>query len=158
VAWINDSNGFVDVSLVTLLPKNGGKKEYDIKGMKHLVSRLDYLDQFVVLEKQQAYPKQGSVSTFKTGYGYGLWAGILSALNLDYVTVHPRVWQKQLIPGVAGETKQRSIAKAHELFPDVSLRLSSRHRVDHDGLSDALLLAEWGRRNYKFIQATKGDR
>lgn len=134
--------------------KNGGKKEYNIEHMARLLYYQDKSTAFVVLEKQQAYPKQGSVSTFKTGMGYGIWLGILSALNLDYVTVHPKTWQQALIPGKAGETKIRSVAMAKKLFPDVSLRISSRAKNDHDGLSDALLLAEYGRRIYKLHKAT----
>lgn len=129
-----------------------GKKEYDLDSMRGLLWNARG---FLVIERQQAFPGQGVVSTFKTGRGYGLWEGVAVGLGIDYVTVRPRVWQTEMIPGKAGETKQRSIAKAHELFPDVSLRISPRHRVDHHGKSDSLLIAEWGRRNYKFIQATK---
>lgn len=146
---------FVDVQMVPLLPQKSGKKEYDIRGMADMIDFGDGENNqvFVVLEKQHAFPKQGVVSTGSIMRGYGIWEGILSALNLDYITVPPQTWQKELIPGKTGETKQRSIAMAGKLFPEVSL-FAGKGRTPHHGLSDALLIAEYARRVYKFHKAT----
>ena len=37
----------------------------------------------VCIEKQQSMPGQGVSSTFSTGYGFGLWIGILDHLVLE---------------------------------------------------------------------------
>jgi hypothetical protein len=52
-----------------------------------------------------------------------------------------------MLEGTQGDdTKQRSIIAAKRLFPEVSLRRTERSRKDDDGISDAILLAEYGRR------------
>jgi hypothetical protein len=43
-------------------------------------------------------------------------------------------------------SKNTSIAVCKRLFPDVSLLPSERCRKDHDGMAEALLMAEYARR------------
>lgn len=138
------------------MPAKSGKKEYDIKAMADAL-RFPHNNVFVGLERQQAFHGQGVVSTGSIMRGFGLWEGILAGLGLDYIVIHPQKWQKEIIPGKAGETKQRSIAMAKKLFPETSLRVSSRAKNDHHGLSDSLLIAVYASRIYKFHQATKGE-
>jgi len=42
-----------------------------------------------------------------------------------------------------------SIVAAHRIFPDVSLKRSSRSLKDDDNFADSLLMAEYGRRHFK---------
>lgn len=139
-----------------LLPANSGKREYSQMAMSDAL-RFVHNDVFVAIEKQQAFPGQGVVSTFKTGYGYGLWLGILAGLQLDYIVVPPKKWQAEMIPGKEGSTKERSIAMAFILFPEVSLLPTERSKIPHDGMADSLCLAEYARRVHKFHQATKEE-
>ena len=60
--------------------------------------------------------------------------------------VSPTSWTKEMLRGVPGDGKGRNILAAKRLFPDVDLRKSDRARVDHDGICDALLICEFGRR------------
>lgn len=105
----------------------------------------------VVIERQQAMPylmvdkngkekRQGSASTFKTGMGYGIYLGILGALELPHAIVGAQTWQKEMYQGAVGEGKDRSIYIAQQLFPDLKFKKS------HHGRADALLIAEYGRR------------
>ena len=58
-------------------------------------------------------------------------------------------WQKDILKGVPhgpGETKSASITVAKRLFGGVSLKRTAKCRKDCDGMADALLLAEYGRR------------
>lgn len=142
----------VQVCRVPLVPQTSARREYDLKAMRALVN-FDKEQTFATLEKQQAFHGQGVVSTGSIMRGFGLWEGILTGLGIDYMVVRPQKWQKEMIPGKAGETKQRSIAMAKRLFPGTSLRVSSRGKNDHHGMSDALLISEYGRRTYKFHQA-----
>lgn len=98
---------------------------------------------FVVLERQQAMPKQGVRSMFSLGHGYGLWEGILAALELPYEIVGPQVWQKEMLGSVKGKDAAR--AKALQLFPQLTEQLSLKK---HHGRADALLMAEFARRKY----------
>ena len=98
--------------------------------------------QFFV-EHVHAMPKQGVTSTFNFGMGFGRILGILEAFNRKYTLVKPQVWKKVI--GVTAD-KQTSIDKCKELFPKVSLLPTPRCRVPSDGLAEALLIAEYGRR------------
>ena len=99
-----------------------------------------------VLEKVHAMPHQGVTSTFNFGMSFGYIKGVLEANGIHYKLIDPRTWQNafNLRPK---HTKEDSIAKVKELFPAVNLKPTRRSRKDSDGMSDALLIAEWGREN-----------
>ena len=50
--------------------------------------KLAYHVVLVVTEKQQCRPLEGRTSILKTGYGWGLWVGMLAALALPYKCNH----------------------------------------------------------------------
>ena len=91
-----------------------------------------------VVEIQSAYPKQGVVSSFKTGKGYGEILGCLAALRIPYRLVAPGTWKRAM--GVSAD-KEQARAKARERWPTASLS----RKKDH-GRAEALLLAEYLRR------------
>lgn len=124
----------------------------DIKAMKYEPKTLiELLKQFAddshvqfFVEHVHAMPKQGVTSTFNFGMGFGRILGILEAFNRDYILVKPQTWKRAM--GVTAD-KQTSIRKSQELFPQVSLLPTPRCRVPSDGLAEALLIAEYGRRS-----------
>lgn len=104
----------------------------------------------VFLEKAQAMPKNGAVSMFNYGTGYGIIQGILLALKIPHTLVPPGLWTKQLHAGIMGSLpKKKSLEAARRLFPEVDLKdpCSPRSKVPHEGIVDALLIAEYGRRH-----------
>jgi len=126
--------------------KAGKKQEFDPAGMAELLAGR-YLAR-IVLEKSQAMPaklhgrRQGVSSTFQTGYGFGLWVGILAELRAPYDVTHPRTWQARMLRDVPStDTKGRSLLRARQLWPDQIGRLG---KTKH-GRSDALLMAEFAR-------------
>ena len=123
---------------------NAGKQIYDIAEMAHTIRRMSLLgDAAVVLEQQQAMPKQGVSSTFTIGRGFGIWQGILATLEVPYRTVRPVVWTRQVFAGMPGEGKFRSIQFALQMFPGIELT-PQRCRKPKDGRADAACLAYWG--------------
>ncbi len=96
----------------------------------------------VFLEKVGPMPKQGVVSMFGFGKGYGIWIGILSALKIPYTLVTPQSWKKEIMGGGAKE-KDAARIRAQQLFPKLSADLSRKKDI---GRADALLIAEYGRR------------
>lgn len=101
----------------------------------------------VVIEKQQARPMEGRSSIFTTGYGFGMWIGILAALRYSYSVEHPATWTR----GVFGskpkgdERKARAITTAAARVPSLPLTWG-RRKKPHDGLADAACLALYGMR------------
>ena len=72
-------------------------------------------------------------------YGCG---GVLAALRVPYESIAPSAWKAQMgIP--KGATKDVSRARALALFPALAEQLA---RKKDDGRAEALLLAEWRRR------------
>lgn len=95
------------------------------------------------LERVTAMPKQGVTSMFKFGENFGFIQGLLAAYAVPYELVTPRKWKKEF--QVTGD-KNSAVAVCKRLFPDINLRKTDRCRKDHDGMAEALLLAEYARR------------
>lgn len=118
---------------------------------------------FVVIERQQPLPPVlgggkgagGSVANFGRGRA-ALFEGMLDWAGIEYRLVNPREWQDEMLPLRGGSTKDRSIIQAKKLFPGVSLYPTARSRKESDGLSDALLLAEFGRRRLANVETAPG--
>jgi len=100
----------------------------------------------VMLEEVHAMPKQGVTSMFNFGKNFGVILGILEAMRVPYDLVTPRKWKAEF--GLNGD-KKKSIECCKRLFPCIDLKKSDRSKKDHDGMAEALLLAEYGRRKLK---------
>ncbi len=92
------------------------------------------------VEQVNAMPKQGVVSQFKFGANFGAWKGILASFRIPFRTVRPQEWQKGIVPKNDGAEKP-SLAVARRMFPAAELL----RKKDH-GRADALLIADWARR------------
>ena len=96
-----------------------------------------------IIERVASMPKQGVVSTFTFCENYGALRMPLIAVGVPFESVSPGVWQRPFnLPTIksAGSKvakKNAHKARAQELFPGV--------KITH-AVADALLLAEWGRR------------
>lgn len=109
---------------------------------------LCYLDSeryrlFCVLEHVGARPGQGSVSMFNFGANFGFIRGLLSANRIPYELVRPQKWKKHFS---CTSDKNTSIEVAKRLFPNIDLRRTPKCKGPHDGICEALLMAEYGRR------------
>lgn len=97
-----------------------------------------------VLEHVGAMPGQGVTSMFSFGENFGYIKGLLEAFEIPYELVRPQRWKKEF--GISG--KNQSVEVCKRLFPGVSLRRTERCKKDHDGMAEALLMAEYARRHY----------
>jgi crossover junction endodeoxyribonuclease RuvC len=100
------------------------------------------------LEKAQAMPNQGVVSMFNYGSHFGSLVGILSTLGAVYTLVPPQTWTSKLHTGYDGSSKEKSLKLAKDIFPGEEFLISERSKKPHEGLIDAALIAEFGRRKY----------
>lgn len=114
----------------------------------------------VVIEYQQAMPDslrgkgdacqvcgrsrktQSSNASFGTGFGYGLWIGIVKAQQLPLEIVHPSSWKRRMMADFGGG-KDASILRAKNLSPTAADRL--KRKKDH-GRAEALLLCHYAQR------------
>ena len=97
-----------------------------------------------VLEQVGALPGHGATSMFSFGENFGYIKGLLEAYQIPYELVRPQRWKKAF--GISG--KNQSVEVCKRLFPGVSLRRTERCKKDHDGMAEALLMAEYARRNH----------
>ena len=95
------------------------------------------------LEKVGARPGQGVVSMFSFGQSVGYIKGVLEAFKIPYQEITPQKWKREF--GLNSE-KAASAEVCRKLFPDVSLLASPRCKKPHDGMAEALLMAEYARR------------
>jgi crossover junction endodeoxyribonuclease RuvC len=128
------------------MPVAGG--EVHAAGLADLFRSLRCLDSHqdigrVCLEKVGAMPKQGVASTFRFGCGWGMVRGVCAALGLPVVLVPPPVWKKRVLLGLPHD-KAGAMQFCASRWPTTDLVLSGC-RVPHDGIADALCLAEYGR-------------
>ena len=99
---------------------------------------------YAALEKVHAMPKQGVSSTFKFGTNYGMWRGALAAYAIPFFNPTPQAWQKGVIS--RAQDKKPALAAARRLFP--SAELTGPRGGAKDGRADALLIADWCRRQF----------
>jgi len=107
----------------------------------------------VAVEKAGTMPRQGISSSGRFMHGHGLWMGILAALKIPHQIVSPQRWKQVTLDGM-GKDKDASRMRAQQLFPHIDLSLKKHH-----GRADALLIAEWLRRQCikNVLIETKGD-
>jgi crossover junction endodeoxyribonuclease RuvC len=114
------------------------------------IKELGYIDTehykvFCILEHVGAMPGQGSVSMFNFGANFGFIRGLLSANRIPYELVRPQKWKKAFS---CTSDKNTAIEVAKRLFPNIDLRRTPKCKGPHDGICEALLMAEYGRRIY----------
>ena len=97
----------------------------------------------VCLEYVHSMPKQGVVSTFSFGKSAGFIEGVLQAFSIPYQLIRPQRWKAEF--SLTG-SKQKSVDVCRKLFPKVNLLATERSRVPHDGMAEALLMAEYAKR------------
>lgn len=105
-----------------------------------------YPDAKVMVEQVHAMPGNGSTSMFNFGKAFGFILGVLAAYKVPYQMVPPTKWKREF--SVTAD-KKTSIACCKRLFPTVELRRNAHCRTDHDGMAEALLIAEYARRKMK---------
>lgn len=102
-------------------------------------------DVICYLEHVHAMPKQGVSSTFNFGMNFGFIQGVLRVYGIPYELVTPQKWKKEFS---CTSNKNTSIEVCKRLFPNVNLKATDKCKKDHDGMAEALLIAEYGRRHY----------
>jgi crossover junction endodeoxyribonuclease RuvC len=113
-----------------------------------LFDRINVIGAFCALEKAQAMPGQGVVSTFNYGMSYGMIVSCLQLAGIAFQEIHPMKWKKEF--QLVKKDKGCSVDTAMKMFPDAVHDLIKPKRgggvVLLHGRAEALLIAEYGRR------------
>lgn len=140
-------NGGIAVmqTYINQIQKVGVKCYSDEDLLSILKDAEECLQAVCYLENVHAMPKQGVSSTFNFGMNFGFIQGVLKAYGIPYELVTPQKWKKEFS---CTSDKNTSIEVCKRLFPNVNLKATERCKKDHDGMAEALLIAEYGRRHY----------
>jgi hypothetical protein len=97
----------------------------------------------VTIERAQSMPKQGIAGTASYMCEYGKLLGMCEAIGWSYLNPTPREW-KNLVLRDTKKDKDAAINLVRTRFPELELR-PGKMRNYHDGIADAVCLAEYGR-------------
>ena len=131
IAWIQDGKPCVEKMPDTL------RDLWElIDSICGLTSNHGYAPCIAYIEAVHSSPQMGVRSAFSFGQGFGRLEMALAAAGIPFERVTPQKWQKAL-GCLSGGDKNKTKAKAQELFPTMKCTHAT---------SDALLIAEYGRR------------
>ena len=129
------------------------KSIYDISGLRNILSKLNSEEKHdvVYVEKTQALPPGIRVqASWGLGKCEGLLEGMLAMNYISYEFVKPKKWQAHFgITKAKGDKKVQSYMIASQLFPEAVLTTPRGRKLD--GRSEALLIAEFGRRHLQGV-------
>ena len=95
----------------------------------------------VCSERATPQPTNGAKSAFTSGANFAIFEIAAIVAELRYIDVHPTTWKKDM--GLS-DVKDDSIRLCQQLFPQFKIPKGTKHY--HDGIAEAILLAEYARR------------
>jgi len=110
----------------------------------------------ICIEKQQAMPKQGIVSTFHLGESYGILQGIASGLQIPCMLVGPKQWKKVVLENTMMD-KTAAINYVRNRYPSIDMNVGKRKEIFHDGMADAVCIADYGLRIRRTGKPVEGE-
>lgn len=101
----------------------------------------------VLIEKVSSRPEQGVASTFKFGTVYGQVLGAVQGMGWAWEMVRPQAWKRLVLAGTSRD-KSAAVERVTGRYPDVELK-PGRMRKPHDGIAEAVCIAEYGIMRYQ---------
>ena len=157
----------INVIRMPTKPGPAGRRDVDGSEVGAFLSRHT-LDKKVILaavESVHAMPKQGITSAFNFGKGYGKLLGIIESFDLPLDEPTPQQWQNLVLAGMKTKVRKKktkgkgavksntdrrdkdiSIRFVLNHFPEVNLKATEKSTTNHDGMAEAICLAEYARR------------
>ena len=157
--------GEITVEPIPLIGKT--KPTIDLNELSSIFAKLHGSITHVVIEDVHAIFGVAASATFSFGFVAGIIEMACVCYRIPYTKVAPKKWQEEMFAGIPvqykplkksdkpnhkpklmKDTKAMALLAAKRLFPNQKLTFGERATVPHDGLVDALLMAEYSRRNY----------
>lgn len=139
--------------------------EIDLHGLAMRICPNEDDMSVIVIEDLHSVFGSSAKSNFEFGKNNGLIIGMIQMLQIPYLKVAPKKWQKEMWEGIRPveipvkgktnkdgsqkykiDTKATSLIAARRLFPKETFLATERSKVPHDGIVDAVLIAEYARR------------
>ncbi len=109
----------------------------------------------IIFEKLGVIFGSSKATAFSMGHQSGAVEMMAIALRIPYTKIPAKQWQKEMFTGVeeititgksTRDTKAMALVAAKRLFPGQDFTLTERATKAHDGMVDALLMSEYGKR------------
>lgn len=101
----------------------------------------------VVSACEKPFLKARQAGQLTIGKNWGIVLSAFHSADLDVVDVEPQVWQDEVLEGIIDpDPKVRAAIYVGRTYPGVNLKATKKSTVDHDGIIDALCIADWRRR------------
>ena len=144
IGWVGGVENAMPMPTIKTKPRS-----LDLPAVKELFISLKFAwkNVYVTIEKAQAMPKQGVVSMFNYGMAYGQLLGVLAALNIPYIEVRPTEWKNKVLKGTKKD-KPAAVKYCKMRYPEIDL-LPGKKQKPHDGMADAICLAEYCKKEFK---------
>ena len=139
-----------------VMPVSGDGKKKRVDALEFdriLQDYISHMPHFVTYEKPGG--SQSAVAAASMADSFAKMDTVMAMRKYRRDPITPQKWQKmfwskpKMPKGVKFDTKAAALKVASQLWPDQDWRKNDRCRVAHDGLVDAALIAEYGRRTYE---------
>lgn len=133
--------------------------ELDYPGLYQLLAAEASPNTTVIFEKLGVIFGTSKTTAFSMGHQAGAVEMACIALKIPYHKITAKVWQKEMFQGtvlvtkksksgksVVTDTKATALIVCKQLFPHAILVFGDRATKPHDGLIDAMLMAEYAKR------------
>ena len=134
------------------------KKEVDWHALNAILEPYEMFNGMTVYEKLGVIFGSSKKTAFSMGEQYGAVRMCCISNNIRYTEIPAKKWQAEMFDGQVKiyktgskskvDTKAMALMCAKRLFPQVNLLMTDKSSVPHDGLVDALLMAEYARRKF----------
>lgn len=151
IAVIDDN---ANVISTYVLPLKG--KDIDLDGLCDIMSDLAQSAEVIFMEMNKSLFKASKGTMYTMGRVIGNIEASVHCNGGSIKYVKPRIWQREVweaVDEVKRDPKGTSLKCAERLFPTADLKYgdnekkSRRRTKPHDGIVDALLIAEYAKRN-----------
>jgi Holliday junction resolvasome RuvABC endonuclease subunit len=142
-----DKAGWVHHASPLPLVKKNDKPRLDCKELYILLTHYNPWIINTAIELVHSMPKQGVVSTFTFGRGYGSLLSILEIMDIPFEEIPSQKWKKKVF-GRTTPDKKVSIEFASTLQNSEAYLFCKRGNKPHDGVADAICLAEYSRQTF----------
>lgn len=147
IAAISEHRGSLIAATPMPIQKARKGNQVDVKAVHLWISEVagGNLSQATYLIEEPGGSKSAKAGVSMAGSFHAIRA-LLDVKFLRWHPVTPQKWQKEMIPGHKGDTKPRALELARRLWPEEKWLATPRCKTPHDGMIDAALIAEYGRR------------
>src|SRR5579862_5675607 len=135
------------------------RHEISVAGLRRILEPLAYDPRQIHFSVEQvwAWPKMGVSGACEVGYAFGTVVGVLAGLCIPFSRYRPTEWKPAMLAGNKSD-KSVAVARALELRPELTPKIiwyresqGEVLQVQHDGMAEAYLIAEYGRQRLTTI-------